>query len=294
MHAPFSQYMECVARTDFAERHPLLGSDVRFVIVCTGKDATRLARTHGHRSSVRIFFCLLPLVISGCTESFVWRGQGRPPLDSASGRQVQPHPDYRLACGDVVEVHFQTQPQWDALCAVDLDGRLPLGLPVEPRVEGHTLAESRVLTAQAVRVPTETVSLRLVEPRGQYLFVHGPIRGRLRMVPYQGPETVVDFLQRISGLPPGTQLGQVYVVRPRVADGERPQVFHCDVRAILQGFSSVQNVPLQPGDVIYIGETACSVLARFLPDWLEPLYCRLVGLWPQHWFIPWLAQSFQP
>jgi protein involved in polysaccharide export with SLBB domain len=236
--------------------------------------------------------CLGPLLLSGCHPIFLCRDPvAKPAATSGFTPPVQPHPDYRLVCGDVVEVRFYSQPQWDALCAVDLDGRLPLGLPVEPRVEGRTLAESQELIAQAVHIPPQTITVRLVEPRGQYLFVHGPIRGHLRMVPYQGPETVVDFLRRISGLPPGAQLGQVYVVRPRVADGQCPLVYRCDVRSVLQGQPSMHNIPLHPGDVIYIGETAFSVLARFLPDWLEPLYCRLVGLWPSHWLIPWLATS---
>jgi protein involved in polysaccharide export with SLBB domain len=211
----------------------------------------------------------------------------RPGLEAPQAvRAIEPHPHYRLACGDVVEVRFDTQPQWDALVAVSLDGRLPLGLPAEPRVEGLTVSESRDLLAQSVQIPPDAVQLRLVEPRGQYLFVHGPIRGRLRIVPYQGPETVLDFLKRISGLPPGTQLGQIYVVRPGVAQGQRPQVFRCDVRSALYGLPTLYNVPLQPGDLIYLGETGPSVLARFLPDWLAPLYCRLLGLWPESWFFP--------
>ncbi|MCS7022836.1 MAG: hypothetical protein NZ703_01440 [Gemmataceae bacterium] len=231
------------------------------------------------------------LLTGGCADTHLLQQScPRPSAAQAAARQATPHPAYRLSCGDVVEVRFVSQPQWDALCAVDLDGRLPLGLPVEPRVEGRTLTETQLQIAQMLHLAPEEVVVRLIEPRGQYLFVHGPIRGRLRMVPYQGPETVFDFLQRIGGLPPGTQLRQVYVVRPRVAQGLQPQVYRCDAWALLHGLPTAWNVPLQPGDIVYVGETASSVLARFLPDWLEPLYCRLMGLWPEQWFFPTLSK----
>jgi len=267
------------------------------VSVCTetkiGAEPVALKRRCWGAGILSVVLLIGPVVLltgSGCTDQRLLRqtcprpGAGPPAIP----QHRDPHPDYRLACGDIVEVRLSFHPQGDALVAIDLDGRLPLGLPTDPRVEGCTIAEARELVAGIAQMPPEAVSVRLIEPRGQYLFVHGPIRGRLRIVPYQGPETVLDFLKRISGLPPGTQLGQIYVLRPGVAQGQQPQVFRCDVRSALYGLPTLHNIPLQPGDLIYLGETAPSALARFLPHWLEPLYCRVLGLWPESWFfLPW-------
>ena len=68
-------------------------------------------------------------------------------------------------------------------------------------------------------VAPERVDVRLAAPRSSRVYVHGPIRGRTRVIPYQGPEPVLDFLTRVGGLPPGSKLNQVYVVRPNVAAG---------------------------------------------------------------------------
>jgi hypothetical protein len=38
----------------------------------------------------------------------------------------------------VLEVSFLDYPMWDVLASVDLDGRLPLEYPGNPRVEGRT------------------------------------------------------------------------------------------------------------------------------------------------------------
>jgi polysaccharide biosynthesis/export protein len=197
-----------------------------------------------------------------------------------------PAPDvaYRVGCPDVIEVSFADFPGWDALAAVDLDGRLPLSSPGHPRAEGRTLEEIRADLARLAGVEPERVAVRLAAPRSSRVFVHGPIRGRTRIVPYQGPEPVIDFLTRVGGLPPGSKLSQVYVVRPNVATGGQPEVFRVDVPAVLIDGNPATNVALQPSDEVYIGETSRSVFARVLPDWLGPAYRRLTGLLPDDWW----------
>ena len=125
---------------------------------------------------------------------------------------------------------------------------------------------------------------RLAAARSSRVYRHGPIRGRGRVVPYQGPEPVIDFLKRVGGLPPGSKLSEVYVVRPNVAAGLRTEVFRVDVPAVLLDADPATNVPLRPGDEVYVGETSRSVFARLLPDWLGPAYRRLAGLLPDDWW----------
>jgi len=197
-----------------------------------------------------------------------------------------PAPDtaYRIGCPDVLQVMFADHPEWDVFASVDLDGRLALAQPGSPRVEGRTLNDVRHELARLAGVDPESVTVKLAAPRSSRVFLHGPIRGRCRVVPYQGPEPVIDFLKRVGGLPPGSKLNQVYVVRPNVATGERPEVFQVDVPAVLVDNNHATNVPLKPSDEVYVGETKRSVLARILPDWLGPLYRRLSGLLPDDWW----------
>jgi hypothetical protein len=97
-------------------------------------------------------------------------------------------------------------------------------------------------------------------------------------VPYVGPETVTELLQRAGGLTAGAEAGDVQVVRSHVADGKAPEVFTIDLRAIIIDKDPHSNVRLQPFDQIYIGQSRRSCLSRCLPHWLRPFFNGVVGL----------------
>lgn len=91
-------------------------------------------------------------------------------------------------------------------------------------------------------------------------------------------------MKRVGGLPPGSKLNQVYVVRPNVAAAAKPQVFRVNVAAVLVDGDPRTNVRLQGDDQVYIGETKQSSLSRVLPDWLGTAYRRVTGLLPDDWW----------
>ncbi len=227
--------------------------------------------------------CGVLLGLCGCLHT-----EGRRPPSAATGHDAgiaAGTASYRVASPDVVAARFASRPQWDFLAAVDLDGSITPWPKWSVRAEGLTLAELRQQLARHAGLPAEAVTVELVEPRSQFIFIHGPVAGKTKIVPYPGPEPVAAYLQRTGNLPPGTKLSQVYVVRPHVADGWRPYLYRIRPRLAVTTPAAAETLTLQPGDVIYIGETAWSVLARFLPHWLEPIYCRLMGLWPLEWHV---------
>ena len=195
-----------------------------------------------------------------------------------------PSVTYQVGCPDVLEVAFAEHPEWNAIAVVDVDGRLPLGRPGNPRVDGRTLAQIRHDLAVLASCSPERVNVALAAPRSAHVLVFGPVRGRARVVPYQGPEPVIDFLKRIGGLPPGSKLNQVYVIRPNVAAAERPHVFRVHVPAVLVDGDNRTNVTLLPDDQVYVGETKQSSLSRLMPAWLGRLYRRVTGLLPDEWW----------
>lgn len=222
---------------------------------------------------------------------FLNRTVSQPQDLTIAGDAPAPHEQYRLGCPDVLDVTFENRPEADVLAVIDLDGRLPLDELERPRVEGLTLAEARIEVARAAGVPPERVQVSLAAPRSSHITINGPVRGRTRMVPYQGPEKVIDFLKRVGGLPPGSKLNQVYVVRPHIAAGRRPEVFRVNVEAVLLDADNTTNIPLKPSDQVYIGESKSSVISRMLPHWLSSAYRRVAGLLPEHWW-PWDRPGF--
>lgn len=224
-------------------------------------------------------------LLAGCSSTDFLRKKCPPPADPQAAAEA-PHPTaaYRVGCPDVLEIAFRDRPDWDAIVVVDVDGRLPLDQPGNPRVDGLTLAQIRDELATMAGVAPERVGVTLAAARSGRIVVYGPVRGRARAVPFQGPEPVIDFLKRVGGLPPGSKLNQVYVVRPNVALAGKPQVFRVDVAAVLVDGDNRTNVALQSDDQVYVGETKQSSISRLLPDWLGTAYRRVTGLLPDDWW----------
>ena len=53
-----------------------------------------------------------------------------------------------------------------------------------------------------------------------------------------------------------------------------------DVEAVLLDGDPRTNVALRPSDQVYVGETRRSSFSRTLPEWVRPLYRKVVGLLP--------------
>ncbi len=234
------------------------------------------------------------LLVAGCADARLFRRSApvavpaavapvSPPVVPASASTPAPPdpPVYRIGCPDVVEVAFADRPHWDGLASVDVDGELPLGPAGRVRVEGLSEAAARDAVAAAAGVEPAAVSVRVVDPRAARVFVCGPENGKQRPVAYRGPERALDFLWRVGAVKKGcSDLDDVYVVRSNVSAGGRPQVLRVDVAAVVFDGNPESNVVLQPSDQVYIGETRRSRFGRLVPEWLQPLYRRLVGLFP--------------
>ena len=231
---------------------------------------------------------ILPaLLAAGCSHArFLNRTSPQPEDPAAAADTPAPDVRYRVGCPDVLDLAFAERPSWDGLASIDLDGRLPLESLERPRVEGMTLEEVRAALAREAGVPVESVTVKLAAPRSARIYIIGPVRGRPRVAAYQGPEPVIDFLKRVGGLPPGSKLNQVYVVRPQIASGQPPEVFRVDVAAVLVDRDDRTNIPLRPSDQVYVGETRGSTFSRMLPHWLGTAYRKVTGLLPDHWW-PW-------
>ncbi|CAN5640453.1 hypothetical protein BH11PLA2_BH11PLA2_15600 [soil metagenome] len=220
-----------------------------------------------------IAVCVLPAFV-GCAG--LRREQAPPPPFNDSVVA-----GYRIGCPDVLVVCFTDRPQFDVLASVDVDGRVYLPGIGKPRLEGLTTEEARSVIARTADVTAESVTVRVSQPKASRVFISGPDNRRTRMLTYGGPEPVLDFLKRTGAIPPrSSQLNRVYVLRSNVAEGTPPRLFHVDVEAAVLDNDPATNVPLLPGDHVYIGETRRSSFSRLLPDWLKPLYRSMVGLLP--------------
>jgi protein involved in polysaccharide export with SLBB domain len=156
--------------------------------------------------------------------------------------------------------------------AIGPDGCGDFGPLGRLRIEGQPPAESARTVAAAAGLPASAVHVRVAEYNSQHIYLFGEIIGLDRAVPYQGPETVVELLQRIGGITPDAAPGDVHVIRSHVTQGRAPEVFHIDLQAIVFRKDHSTNVRLQPFDQVYVGQTRQAVLERCLPPWLRTMF----------------------
>jgi protein involved in polysaccharide export with SLBB domain len=189
--------------------------------------------------------------------------------------------NYTLGFPDVVEVVVAGRPDVIGQQAIGPDGRINLAAAGPVRVEGQTPLEAAAFVAGKLGVPAGKVRLRVAQFKSKLVYLSGEGTGVPRAVPYRGQETVLDLLQRVGGVTPAAAPGNVYVVRSHVADGERPEVFHVDLQAIVVKKDQHTNLRLQPFDQVYVGESRQGKLNKCLPPCLRPLYQAIWGIAPR-------------
>jgi protein involved in polysaccharide export with SLBB domain len=197
-------------------------------------------------------------------------------LSPHHGREITD--GYHARCPDVLRVDIAGLPQFSGQQRIGADGRINLGDAGRPRVDGETAPEIIRTVAEVVRVSPEQVQVEVVEYSSQYLYLFGEVAGLQRAVPYQGPETVLDLLHRVGGLTPGAAPRDIRIVRPHIADGKTPEVFHIDLAAIILRNDPETNINLEPYDQVHIGQSRRSYIGSCLPPWLRPIYDRLCGM----------------
>lgn len=180
--------------------------------------------------------------------------------------------DYVVRSPDVIEFVCDPHPDTAGPKMVGVDGTVDLGERGKFSVDGLSVREITRRFAEKYQHPEESVHVRVVEHRSQFVFVFGEVAGLQRAVPYQGPETVLELIKRIGGLTRHAAPEKIQVVRPHVAAGLKAEVFPVDLTAILDHDDHSTNIIIQPLDQVYVGQTRRSVWQKCLPPWMQNLF----------------------
>ncbi len=144
----------------------------------------------------------LVLVLAGCNNI--------PGLDRAllADRNSATHRDdlsthYFVHCPDVLSIQVTGRPDCSGVRQVGSDGRIQLDDGISIRVAGSIASDVAAAAASQLGVPAESVHIRVAEYNSQRLYVFGEVSGLQQSVAYEGPETVLDLLQRVGGITTG-------------------------------------------------------------------------------------------
>lgn len=218
--------------------------------------------------------CLPLALLAGCAAN-------RSHLAHTSGAGSRETPfslSYHVHSPDALELAVSDRPDLSGVQRVGADGRIALGELGRLRVNGYTAPEIAELVAEAIPTSREDVAVRVVEYKSQQIYLFGQVQGAQRQVPYQGGEPVLQLLQRVGGITPGAEPNDIYVVRPRLASGRPPEVFHVHLREIVSGKDLHSNLIVQPYDEIHVGERRKSCFFKCLPPCLRPFFRSFCGM----------------
>jgi protein involved in polysaccharide export with SLBB domain len=182
--------------------------------------------------------------------------------------------NYVVLCPDVIQVSVSGRPELRIRAALGPDGHVDLGELGKPRVEGRPVVGIAHIIEQEAGLQPGQVHVRVEQFNSQPIYVFGEVVGWQRPVPYLGPETVLDLLKRVGGLTAGGAPDDVYVIRPHITEGSRPQVFHVDLRAIVLKGDQRTNLCLQPFDQVHVGESHRAKWKHCIPPILHSLFAR--------------------
>jgi polysaccharide biosynthesis/export protein len=230
------------------------------------------------RRTAALVLAMVFLVLAGCAAEKMQVDQALLADTGAAARNQGVLDSYQVACPDVLEVRVAGRPDLSGSRPVGPDGCIDVEDGLRVRIEGLTQSEIVPVVAREVEIAHDRVSVQVIENRSQQVYLFGEVAGMQRSVPYIGPETVLDLLHRTGGVTPGAEVGRVYLIRPHIADGGNPEVFHVDLEAILHRGDQSTNVRVQPFDQVYVGQSKKRSYQKCVPPCLMPLYETACGM----------------
>lgn len=220
---------------------------------------------------IKITLILLNFVLLDCSvhpraENSQLASTEKDPL-TASEHQEKIVPEYRLGFGDVVEIKFFRNIQFNEEITVRPDGRISLAKIGELMVSGMTCAQlDRVITetyGEFVREPDVTVIVR--EFGGYRVYVLGEVEspGGYNI---QRNMTILQALAEAGGTKISAKLGSVILLRR--GQGEEVTALKVDIGKSIRAKNrldvSRNDIYVQPQDIVFVPKTFIASASDFL------------------------------
>jgi polysaccharide export outer membrane protein len=166
-------------------------------------------------------------------------------------------PEYVIAIDDVLTVAFWQEQIGATDVIVRPDGKISLPLLNDVQAAGYTPQQLADALEQAaskyITEPDATVIVK--EIRSRKVFVVGEV-GTPGMVPLSGDMTVLQLLAMSGGLLEYADKKNIVIIRTENGHEQRLKFNYSDV---VGGKNVQQNVFLQPGDTVVVGEAGVGI-----------------------------------
>jgi polysaccharide biosynthesis/export protein len=180
-----------------------------------------------------------------------------PALDRRNSR-------YRIASEDVLDLQFQSTPEFNQTVTVQPDGYITLREIGDVQVEGDTLPELRGALQSAYEkiLANPVISVDLKDFQRPYFMVLGQV-GRPGKYDLRGVTTVSEAVALAGGFTNQSKHSQVLLFR-RVND-KWTSVTKVDLKHMLNSRNLSEDSSLRPGDMVYVPQNAISKVKAWVP-----------------------------
>lgn len=218
----------------------------------------------------RLFALALPLMLPACAGAGLNAPRAvlaAPEVIRSTARYQQ---SYALAPGDMLEVIVDRMPELSKTATVRPDGMITIPRSGDLRVEGLTPMEAAAQIRQILqlRVIDPQVTVGVTNPREQKVFVAGEV-GKPGQFALRDAPTAAAALILAGDPSKQARLSNVALIRLE-ADGHLAAHILKSAGSGQAGLMfAMQNVALQPGDILVVQESGGSQFARFLQNYVN-------------------------
>lgn len=222
-----------------------------------------------YRWLVSALWITVVLAVTGCGETPVLPAYPLPMTANAPANP-QPHGDYRLVVGDVMDIKFFYNPELNDNYMVRPDGKITLPLAGEAKVLGKTPDEVREYLRETyrgiVRHPEVSVMMRkFTTPR---VYVGGEVKTP-GVQPLDGSITALQAIMQAGGFTHDAQRATVIVLKNTGAARATYRMLDLDPKTERP---LVADAVLDPFDIVFVPQKPIAELAQFFKEYFNEIF----------------------
>src|SRR5664280_1690700 len=175
------------------------------------------------------------------------------------------NPRYMLRKGDTFDLDFALSPEFNQTVAVQPDGYVTLKGVGTIFVEGQTVPEltDTVKAAYAKTLHDPVVAIALKDFEKPYFIASGQV-AKPGKYDLRSDLTVTEGVAIAGGFNDKAKHSQVVLFRPVPGGGYEAKLLN--VKKLLASRNLSEDVHLQPGDMLYVPQSAVSKIRRYIPN----------------------------
>jgi polysaccharide biosynthesis/export protein len=184
---------------------------------------------------------------------------------SSQAPQLEQRPRYQIKPGDIIELNLPLQNDFNQTLIVAPDGYVSLKGVGDFYAEGKSLPELRqaLMTTYSGILHNPIVNVGLKDYQRPFFIVNGEVAhpGKFEL---RENITVTEALAIAGGATQEAKCSQLLLFR-QMQGGTMVEVRKLDMKKMYKKGDLTEDVPLRPGDLIFVPQTAISKIERFLP-----------------------------